>query len=720
MNARVPHAQTSASISKSMPAGRLLDLINDHSAQLKVVWAEHEKLRAEHRALRRCLGNARVITAEAFEEELQKEPHSGPTSADFAAGISTDILGLAHSGAATAPKLRNPSPARRSVISPTSTATMLTTPASASVPARPTTPKRPAVASAVAVAAPASAASAASTASAAVQRRPSSASARRGSTVGAAGERVPSAKRGSCGSAAALPKASTVTAGSTRPKAPHLSRAKSAPRFGQVPTTGSSERTPSTERRTSLASERASSAEGRRGSGASERPRSADGRRSSRSSSPVSSPLRERTLKPAPRDLFEAAQPLLAKECLPEHRSRAIADVQALLESGVSPHGWKGLETPLRVAVQAHRTELLRLILMAKGNPDESDNKGVSILHMAAFDGQVEHCGILLDASADANIMDQHGQTPLFFAPIRGVCEALYHHRADVNIINQKGQSALHLAGRAGLADVLTWLGSRVDKHVLELRDMHGATAAYYARHAGVPPEALIQNRLMPSDRGRLGSNGSISRSDWLDGSFGIGGPLPPVLEIPEAEEATPAPSASPTMEEVASPGVRGSCDVAASASLPSSAGASPAAAPSAPPASQPSDLSRSHGPAPAPGAHAAAEPASPAASASRVLCEVEVAERGLSGTNAALDWNSSYRAAAMHADETAKAECLVPSAEAITGGATPLAPKPPRPPEQDLPSDTDLQTIGAALAGMPAQQQCQQHQLVQQQQQQQ
>merc|ERR1740120_316770 len=112
---------------------------------------------------------------------------------------------------------------------------------------------------------------------------------------------------------------------------------------------------------------------------------------------------------------------------------------------------------------------MVRLLLRARANPNERDAKGVSMLHLAAFDGSPELCWLLVLAHADVNGCDRHGQTALFFAPTREVCKLLLEKRADVFVLSRKGQSALPLAGRAGLGDVLAFLSARVSKNLLDL-----------------------------------------------------------------------------------------------------------------------------------------------------------------------------------------------------------------------------------------------------------
>jgi len=140
---------------------------------------------------------------------------------------------------------------------------------------------------------------------------------------------------------------------------------------------------------------------------------------------------------------------------------------------------------------------LMRVLLLASADPNEMNGKGVSLLHRVAYDGHLDGIKLLIDATADPNALDQHGQTPLFFAPNKAVCAALVNVGADVNAVNLKGQSALHLAGRAGLSEVLACICPLTAKKVPELRDVHGATAGYYARHAGIPQDWLIRHKLM-------------------------------------------------------------------------------------------------------------------------------------------------------------------------------------------------------------------------------
>eukprot|EP00927_Polykrikos_kofoidii_P077046 TRINITY_DN74036_c0_g1_i1.p1 TRINITY_DN74036_c0_g1~~TRINITY_DN74036_c0_g1_i1.p1 ORF type:complete len:670 (+),score=86.77 TRINITY_DN74036_c0_g1_i1:190-2199(+) len=198
------------------------------------------------------------------------------------------------------------------------------------------------------------------------------------------------------------------------------------------------------------------------------------------------------------REFYDLVQLVLDENCSSAEQQRALTSIQRQLKNSVIPT-WCGPGSALNAAVRAGRVDLARVLLLSKANANEKDEKGVSALHLATFDGNVGLCRVLLVARADLNSRDRHGQTPLFFSPSREVCKLLCEKRADINILNNKGQSALHLAGRAGLHEVLAWLSMRVEKSVLDLKDVRGSTARSYALQAQSDSEA---RSLSPSPPG--------------------------------------------------------------------------------------------------------------------------------------------------------------------------------------------------------------------------
>jgi len=198
-----------------------------------------------------------------------------------------------------------------------------------------------------------------------------------------------------------------------------------------------------------------------------------------------------------PNDLFSISQPLLTKHKGPETplckqiQKKALAEVEAHIRKNATPDKWAGPATPLHGALKAGSRDLVHLLIDNKADVNASDEKGVGVLHHACFNGQVDFVTTLLESQADPNQQDRHGQTPLFFAPTRAVCEMLFQHLCDTNLVNTNGQSALHLAGRAGFGEVLLWMSKNVPRAFLELKDIHGWSPADYARRSKIPESVL-------------------------------------------------------------------------------------------------------------------------------------------------------------------------------------------------------------------------------------
>eukprot|EP00927_Polykrikos_kofoidii_P065543 TRINITY_DN61283_c0_g1_i1.p1 TRINITY_DN61283_c0_g1~~TRINITY_DN61283_c0_g1_i1.p1 ORF type:complete len:740 (+),score=109.20 TRINITY_DN61283_c0_g1_i1:322-2220(+) len=193
------------------------------------------------------------------------------------------------------------------------------------------------------------------------------------------------------------------------------------------------------------------------------------------------------------RDLYELFQVVLDTDKPLSVQQDGLRQIQQLLrDSPEPPNSWSGSGTPLSTVVKANRIDITRLFLRARADPNDQDDKGVSALHLATFDGNVDMCRTLLLSHAEVDVCDRHGQTPLFFAPTKDMCKLLLESRADVSKMNRRKQTALHVIGRAGLSDVLMWLTSRVSKSLVDLRDVYGATAWSYAEE---PVEPLSSTR---------------------------------------------------------------------------------------------------------------------------------------------------------------------------------------------------------------------------------
>jgi hypothetical protein len=182
-------------------------------------------------------------------------------------------------------------------------------------------------------------------------------------------------------------------------------------------------------------------------------------------------------------NLYKLARPLLQSGGTTQNCAKVLKRVEYVLGLGgkkrtlpaslspLSPHSWQGPETPLVVAVRAAAGAAV-----APGNDGAAGARGL--------------VSLLLRARGNP-VLDPGGQTPLFFAGTKAVCEAILAGQADPGCTTAKGQSALHAAAKGGHSEVLVSLAERATPALVGLRDASGATAADYACNAGLPLEVL-------------------------------------------------------------------------------------------------------------------------------------------------------------------------------------------------------------------------------------
>jgi len=212
---------------------------------------------------------------------------------------------------------------------------------------------------------------------------------------------------------------------------------------------------------------------------------------SSRGGSPSQGQTSSLCREAPPADLYKVSKPLLELSLGAQAQARTLRTVELALTRGASPATWKGPGTPLRAGVDAQSVPFVQVLLKARGDPNEDGPLGTRLLHLAAASGQEEMCRSLLEARADSNTVDCHGQTPLFFAPSPAICEELLAQRADINVVSLGGQTAMHAAATAGHSHTLLWLAKRSSQALVGVRDARGVSALEYAKLGGVGPEVL-------------------------------------------------------------------------------------------------------------------------------------------------------------------------------------------------------------------------------------
>lgn len=129
-----------------------------------------------------------------------------------------------------------------------------------------------------------------------------------------------------------------------------------------------------------------------------------------------------------------------------------LAKVRQLVEADRTLAGSEDNErnTPLSLAAQNGRFEVVRFLLSQGADPNVRNRGGGSPLHLAAVAGHAEVVAALLDGKADLEIRDGQRNTPLAAACMRGVKPAvaklLIGRGANVRVRNQWGQTPLHYA----------------------------------------------------------------------------------------------------------------------------------------------------------------------------------------------------------------------------------------------------------------------------------
>ena len=120
-------------------------------------------------------------------------------------------------------------------------------------------------------------------------------------------------------------------------------------------------------------------------------------------------------------------------------------------------HGW----TALHLAVWTMQVDSVKFLLgivdkrlwVSAGNIE-----GVSSLHLATCNNDLEVLELLLNAGADVEAKNADGETPLHQAAKNGhadAIKALKEAGADVEAKNADGETPLHLAAKNGHADAI-------------------------------------------------------------------------------------------------------------------------------------------------------------------------------------------------------------------------------------------------------------------------
>jgi ankyrin repeat protein len=158
----------------------------------------------------------------------------------------------------------------------------------------------------------------------------------------------------------------------------------------------------------------------------------------------------------------------------------AIGYKQTEIADLIRKHGGKsGAEYSIHVAASLGNIEAVKQHLATGTNVKLKNAKGATPLLYAAIGGHKEIAELLIEKSADVNVKDGDGGTPLHHATNKEIAELLIDKVADVNAKNWEGLTPLHYAaftGRKEIAELLIAAGADVN-----VKDDNGNTPLDWA-----------------------------------------------------------------------------------------------------------------------------------------------------------------------------------------------------------------------------------------------
>eukprot|EP00747_Dinoflagellata_sp_TGD_P125399 gnl/TRDRNA2_/TRDRNA2_174158_c0_seq20.p1 gnl/TRDRNA2_/TRDRNA2_174158_c0~~gnl/TRDRNA2_/TRDRNA2_174158_c0_seq20.p1 ORF type:complete len:688 (-),score=85.09 gnl/TRDRNA2_/TRDRNA2_174158_c0_seq20:264-2279(-) len=202
---------------------------------------------------------------------------------------------------------------------------------------------------------------------------------------------------------------------------------------------------------------------------------------------------------------------------------RSVAEVQAILESGVNPKSVsvaKGRNLMFVAAIRQHEAcAVCSLLAKHQIDPTKEDaQRRQTPLYFAVRAheqaGGLECARFLLGRQCDPNHTDINGQTPLFYAASRSdsdCVELLLAARASVNMTDAQGQTPLFYAVQAttAVSSLRVLLASRAE---VATRDISGQSPLFYAQSAAAV-ELLLQHRADACDVDAAGRTALVKAS---------------------------------------------------------------------------------------------------------------------------------------------------------------------------------------------------------------
>jgi len=124
----------------------------------------------------------------------------------------------------------------------------------------------------------------------------------------------------------------------------------------------------------------------------------------------------------------------------------------------------KGGLSYLHIAVMAHRTHMLQILLKAGEDANRLDNNSLTPLHLASSYGEIEMVDSLLKYGANVNLKGHNNMTALHAAAYSGeleILKLLLKAGADIGAKTTNGLTPLDMAKRQKMSNVIKFLEAK-------------------------------------------------------------------------------------------------------------------------------------------------------------------------------------------------------------------------------------------------------------------
>ncbi|KAM9385858.1 CARD- and ANK-domain containing inflammasome adapter protein [Pholidichthys leucotaenia] len=192
------------------------------------------------------------------------------------------------------------------------------------------------------------------------------------------------------------------------------------------------------------------------------------------------------------------------------HPDSLIQLIQAKADQGVRDRLGR---TPLHWAASSHgQSCVVDLLLSAKANPNTTDNKKITALHLAAMEGNADAVSSLLSHKAKGGARDVDGSTPLHYAAAAGHASVVLvllqsFSKKGVEDRNIWRKTPLHVAvekGHDGVAMVLLEAGAKINS-----TDQSKDTPLHCAARGGC--EEVVKRLLNWGQAGHMGLRNNVN-----------------------------------------------------------------------------------------------------------------------------------------------------------------------------------------------------------------